>query len=109
MNGLELADAPQTALVVSIARRSRFLSRTNEAATGLDMRMLKTPVEGKFIDLRTVSAKLSREQRWSLGDAVPPTSTASFFGQPSAPRQRRLPSSRGRCSAISIQTNPLSL
>jgi hypothetical protein len=61
---LELADTPQTALAVSIARRSRFLSRTNEAATG--MRMLKTPVEGKFIDLRTVSAQRTRRSRLRL-------------------------------------------
>jgi hypothetical protein len=62
---LELADTPQTALAVSIARRSRFLSRTNEAATG--MRMLKTPVEGKFIDLRTVSAELSTRATLVIG------------------------------------------
>lgn len=103
-NGLELADTPQTALVVSIARRSRFLSRTNEAATGLDMRMLKTPVEGKFIDLRSVSAKLPREQRWSLGDAVPADVDGILFRPAERPTATAIAVLKGQVLGRSIQT-----
>jgi hypothetical protein len=103
-NGLELADTPQTALVVSIARRSRFLSRTNEAATGLEMRMLKTPSRGSSSTCAPCRPNFRESNAGHWATRFQPTSTASFFGQPSAPRQRRLPSSRARCSAESIQT-----
>ena len=101
---LELADTPQTALAVSIARRSRFLSRTNEAATGLDMRMLKTPVEGKFIDLRTVSAELPREQRWSLGNAVPADVHGILFRPAERPTATAIAVLKGQVLGRSIQT-----
>jgi len=55
---LELAADRQTALAVSVARRETFLSRTREAPIGLDMRMLSTPVEGRFVDLRRYPAGL---------------------------------------------------
>jgi hypothetical protein len=51
---LEVATDRQTALAVSVARRERFLGYTREPATGLDMRMLKTPVDGRFVDLRSL-------------------------------------------------------
>ena len=49
---LELSCDRQTALAVSIAKRERFLQRTAEPPIGLDMRMLKTPLAGRFLDLR---------------------------------------------------------
>lgn len=101
---LELADTPQTALAVSVARRSRFLSRTKEAATGLDMRMLKTPVEGKFIDLRTVSAELPREQRWSLGDAVPADVDGILFRPAERPTATAIAVLKGQVLGRSMQT-----
>jgi hypothetical protein len=101
---LELADTPQTALAVSIARRSRFLSRTKEAATGLDMRMLKTPLDGKFIDLRQVSAELVREERWSLGDAVPADVDGILFRPAERPTATAIAVLRGQVLGRSIQT-----
>lgn len=68
---LELADDPQTALAVSVQRRQVFLSRTNEAPIGLDVRMLKTPVKGAFLDFRHLSVDLPQEKRWAFGAAIP--------------------------------------
>lgn len=48
---LELAADAQTALAIAVRRRERFLGRTGEPPIGLDMRMLKTPVDGRFADL----------------------------------------------------------
>lgn len=101
---LELADTPQTALAVSIARRSRFLSRTKEAATGLDMRMLKTPVGGRFIDLRQVSAELPQEQRWSLGDAIPNDVDGILFRPAERPTATAIAVLKGQVLGRSIQT-----
>jgi hypothetical protein len=67
---LELADDRQTALAVSVARRQTFLSRTSEGPIGLDMRLFKTPVKGRFLDFRAHPLDLLEEQRWKLGDAV---------------------------------------
>lgn len=101
---LELADTPQTALVVSVARRTRFLSRTREAATGLDMRMLKTPVDGRFIDLRQVSAELPQEQRWSLGDSVPADVDGILFRPAERPTATAIAVLKGQVLGRSIQT-----
>jgi hypothetical protein len=49
---LEVSTERQTALAVSVAKRETFLRSTQEAPIGLEMRMLCTPVEGKFWDLR---------------------------------------------------------
>ena len=101
---LELADTPQTALAVSVARRSRFLSRTKEAATGLDMRMLKTPIDGRFIDLRQISAELPQEQRWSLGDAVPLDVDGILFRPAERPTATAIAVLKGQVLGRSIQT-----
>lgn len=71
---LEVLTDRQTALAVSVAKREAFLRSTQEAATGLDMRMLRHPVRGKFWDLRDSIAPLSeldRSDRWSIGKAIP--------------------------------------
>lgn len=101
---LELADTPQTALAVSVARRSRFMSRTKEAAADLDMRMLKTPVKGKFIDLREVSAELPQEQRWSLGDALPLDIDGIMFRPTERPTATAIAVLKGQVLGRSIQT-----
>jgi hypothetical protein len=101
---LELADTPQTALAVSVARRSRFLSRTKEAATGLDMRMLKTPIDGRFIDLRQISVELPQEQRWSLGDAVPLDVDGILFRPAERPTATAIAVLKGQVLGRSIQT-----
>lgn len=101
---LELADTPQTALAVSIARRSRFLSRTKEPASGLDMRMLKTPVDGRFIDLRQVSAELPQEQRWSLGEALPADVDGILFRPAERPTATAIAVLKGQVLGRSIQT-----
>jgi len=67
---LELADERQTALAVSVARREVFLARTKEPPIGLDMRLLKTPVRGSFLDLRHLPIDAARDELWRVGEAV---------------------------------------
>jgi RES domain len=69
-NCLELAEDIQTALAISVARREAFLRQTNEAAIGLDMRVLKTPVNGRFVDLREQGELLTANERWDLGEQI---------------------------------------
>lgn len=76
---LEIAADRQTALAIAVNRRERFLSRTNEAPTGLDMRMFKTPVEGSYWDLRSLGAGLSREERLLVGDRLPEGAEGILF------------------------------
>ena len=71
---LEVATDRQTALAISVAKRRRFLESTSEAPIGLDMRMLKTPVAGRFADLRRLKAeeivRRGRELGRSLADGI---------------------------------------
>jgi len=76
---LEVAADRQTALAIAVARRERFLSRTGEPPTGLDMRMFKTPVEGQYWDLRPLGAGLSREDRLELGAKLPEGAEGILF------------------------------
>lgn len=71
---LEVAAERQTALAISVAKRERFLSHTSMPSTGLDMRMLRTPVAGKFWDLRNVSEPISgwpEAERREIGAKIP--------------------------------------
>jgi RES domain-containing protein len=71
---LEVALERQTALAVSVAKRQTFMEATREAPIGLDMRMLCTPVNGTFWDLRDVSrlpSELDKKQRYELGAKMP--------------------------------------
>lgn len=71
---LEVTADRQTALAVSVARREAFLRSTREAATGLDMRMLRHPVSGKFWDLRDAPdpvAGLDLKARREIGKRMP--------------------------------------
>lgn len=67
---LELAADLQTALAVSVARRALFLSRTSEPATAVEMRQLKRPIEGRFLDARGSRYPSTREERLALGRKV---------------------------------------
>ncbi|MCW3783220.1 RES family NAD+ phosphorylase [Defluviimonas salinarum] len=67
---LEMSGDPQTALAVSVAKRERFLGRTNEDPIGLDMRMLRRKVEGRFVDARTVTGALDGPTLRDLGDSI---------------------------------------
>lgn len=89
---LELCDSRQTALAVSVARRETFLARTQEKPIGLDMRMLQTPVDGEFVDLRDVDLTLlgnpslaARKARWKIGDAIPPGADGVIYRAPERP------------------------
>jgi hypothetical protein len=89
---LELSDSRQTALAVSVSRRETFLARTREQPIGLDMRMLKTPVDGEFVDLRDVDLTLlsdpslaARAARWKIGESVPQGADGVIYRAPERP------------------------
>ena len=67
---LELSDDLQTALAVSVKRREWFLQQTEEPPQGIDMRVLKTPIKGRFLDLRYLPVSLVESVRWQIGDYV---------------------------------------
>lgn len=60
---LELSDDLQTALAISVRKRERFLLRTCEASTDLDMRVLSRPVRGRFLDVRCWDPTLAQDER----------------------------------------------
>jgi hypothetical protein len=68
---LELADCRQTALAIAVARRERFLKRTAEPPTGLDMRLLKTPIKGRFADFCHIDPDAARDERLKAAALIP--------------------------------------
>jgi hypothetical protein len=71
---LEVSLDRQTALAVSVAKREAFLASTQEESIGLDMRMLCTPVDGLFWDLRGLeepAGGLDQAERKRIGATVP--------------------------------------
>lgn len=101
---LELADDRQTALAMSVERRQAFLSRTKEAPIGLDMRLLKTPVSGRFIDFRKYPIDLSCEERWRLGGSVPEGADGVIYHPPERPSAICIAVLRGDVLGRTIQT-----
>lgn len=67
---LELAEDTQTALLMAITGRERFLSRTCELPISLEMRELCRTVKGKFADLRGLSGQLHEDDRLKIGIEV---------------------------------------
>lgn len=67
---LELAADQQTALLLAIASRERFLSRTNEAPIDLEMRELCRSVTGGFADVRGLGVINDRDRRIQLGRKI---------------------------------------
>ena len=67
---LEVAADRQTALAISVAKRQRFLACTLEDPIGLDMRMFKTPLSGRFVDLRGLGAEEVRDRGRELGKSI---------------------------------------
>jgi hypothetical protein len=67
---LEVAADRQTALAISVAKRQRFLACTSEGPIGLDMRMFKTPLSGRFVDLRCLDAEEARDRGRELGKSI---------------------------------------
>jgi len=67
---LEVAADRQTALAISVAKRQRFLACTSEGPIGLDMRMFKTPLSGRFVDLRHLSAEKVRDSGRDFGKSI---------------------------------------
>ena len=101
---LEMAEDRQTALAVSVERRQRFLARTGEPPIGLDMRMLKTPVRGQFLDLRHVPADASHDDRRRIGDRIADGVDGILYRPPERPSAMCVAVLRGETLGHSIQT-----
>jgi hypothetical protein len=67
---LEMARDMQTALAISIGKRERFLSRTNEAPIGLEMRELSRVVRGRFVDATAWDPALDLDERRRRGGEI---------------------------------------
>ncbi|MDZ4307111.1 RES family NAD+ phosphorylase [Allopontixanthobacter sp.] len=76
---LELATDIQTALAIAVRRRELFLRRTSEPPIGLDMRMLKTPVEGSFADLRHLPDSTELTVRREAANPLPEDAAGVLF------------------------------
>lgn len=100
---LELTHDRQTALAVAVAKRERFLSRTGEAPIGLDMRLLKTPVKGRFWDLRPLGLIADRDQRLEIGRTAPVGADGILFRTAERPSGLALSVLNGECLGRSLQ------
>lgn len=100
---LEVADDRQTALAIAVAKRERFLSRTKEASIGLDMRLLKTPVQGNFWDLRQLGVVADRNTRMEIGKTAPQGVDGILFHTVERPSGLALSILNGACLGRSLQ------
>jgi hypothetical protein len=101
---LELACDRQTALAVSIRKRERFLARTKEPPMEFDMRMLTTPISGRFIDLTTLPMNLSERERWDKGaQARDSEADGAVFVSPHRPGARCIVVFRGSSLGRTVQ------
>ena len=64
---LELSADIQTALAVSVAKRSRFLSQTEQGRLNLDMRVISRRISGRFLDARKLGCSMDQDTRWHWG------------------------------------------
>ncbi len=101
---LEVAIERQTALAVSVARRQRFLERTAEAAIGLDMRMFKTPVSGRFLDLRDLAAEDVHARGRELGKMLSDDLDGFLFRPIERPSASAISIVGGTVLAATLQT-----
>jgi hypothetical protein len=67
---LEMVRGVGPALAWALRRRELFLQRTDEPALNVDMRLLITPVTGRFVDLSDTPISANRDERWNLGQAL---------------------------------------
>ena len=102
---LEVADSRQTALAIAVARRERFLRRTNEPPIGLDMRMLKTPVQGRFADLSDVDPALPVNDKRKIAADLPDDFAGVVFRPADRPSHRCLAIVRNDGLGYTLQTS----
>jgi hypothetical protein len=67
---MEVVGDVRSALAFYLRRREVFLSRTDEAPMGLDMRLLVTRIKGDFVDLTGLPPDISRDERWAIGQRL---------------------------------------
>lgn len=101
---LEVATDRQTALAMSVAKRQRFLECTGEEPIGLDMRMLKTPVEGRFADLRVLDADAVRMRGRELGARLPDDADGFLFHPTERPTATAISVVKSRTLQRTLQT-----
>lgn len=102
---LEMADSRQTALAIAVARRERFLARTSEPPTGLDMRLLKTPIKGRFGNLSAVPIETLREERLRMTSSLPANLDGILFRPAERPSHRCFAVVNSRVLGYTLQTS----
>ena len=75
-----------------------------ETATGLDMRLLKTPITGHFWDLRSFGVIEDQPTRRELGKALPAGAAGILFCASERPSGTALCVLDGECLGRSLQT-----
>lgn len=102
---LEVSDCRQTALAVAVKKRERFLKRTSEPAVGLDMRLLKTPVTGRFADLTGLAPDLPSEERLKQTSELPCSLDGIIYRPAERPSHRCYAVLNGRILGYTQQTS----
>lgn len=101
---VEMADCRQTALAAAVARRAHFLGQTSEAPTGLDMRMLKTPVRARLADFTDVSPTASRDECRERARALPENVDGIVYRSPDRPSNLSYAILNGEVLGYTLQT-----
>lgn len=83
---IELAADLQTALAISVGKRTRFLTASQESAINLDMRVLKQSISGSFLKHVGSDSDLSEDDRRQIGRKAREGDLQGIFFQPSERR-----------------------
>jgi hypothetical protein len=88
-NVAELSDGLQTALAISIDRRTDFLRRTSEPSTYLEMRQIIRLVRGTYLDATDWDGMEDRKRRLELGKCAVDMRLDGILYRPSQRRSAR--------------------
>ncbi len=101
---LEVSADIQTALAVSVAKRTRFLSQTDQDKLNLDMRVLSRGISGRFLDARGFDRSMDQAKRWALGKEILEREVDGvIFSSPERPVGDRYAVLNGDCLERAIQ------
>ncbi len=101
---LEVSADIQTALAVSVAKRTRFLSQTDQDKLNLDMRVLSRRISGRFLDARGLDVSMDEAKRRALGEEILALDVDGvIFSSPERPIGDRYAVLNGDCLERAVQ------
>ena len=101
---LEVSEDIQTALAVSVAKRRKFLSQTDQEKLNLDMRVISRRISGNFLDARGFETSIDQNTRWALGQEILERDVDGIvFQSPERPIGNRYAILNGECLERAIQ------